>query len=139
MNKTFVKKELVPLLLRLTLLVGIFVAVALNYDKLVNIDVRSIVDAVPSKVGAVAIAISIFGLKGFTFIIPAMLIYLSVGMAFDTDCNGATVGSILGMRNTIDGIDEYWKKPINGKIHTSLFGSETVDIEKAVELTLEHI
>ncbi len=84
MNKTFVKKELVPLLLRLALLVGIFVAVALNYDKLVNIDVRSIVDAVPSKVGAVAIAISIFGLKGFTFIIPAMLIYLSVGMAFDT-------------------------------------------------------
>lgn len=66
-------------------------------------------------------------------------ICIAVGMAFDTDCNGATVGSILGMRNTIDGIDEYWKKPINGKIHTSLFGSETVDIEKAVELTMEHI
>ena len=66
-------------------------------------------------------------------------ICIAVGMAFDTDCNGATVGSVLGMRNTIDGIDEYWKKPVNGKIHTSLFGSETVDIEKAVELTLEHI
>ncbi|MBR6634128.1 MAG: ADP-ribosylglycohydrolase family protein, partial [Clostridia bacterium] len=66
-------------------------------------------------------------------------ICIAVGMAFDTDCNGATVGSILGMRNTIDGIDEYWKKPINGKIHTSLFGSETVDIEKAVDLTLEHM
>lgn len=66
-------------------------------------------------------------------------ICIAVGMAFDTDCNGATVGSILGMRNTIDGIDEYWKKPVNGKIHTSLFGSETVDIEKAVDLTLEHM
>lgn len=66
-------------------------------------------------------------------------ICIAVSMAFDTDCNGATVGSILGMRNTIDGIDEYWKKPINGKIHTSLFGSETVDIEKAVDLTLEHM
>ncbi|MEE1011428.1 MAG: ADP-ribosylglycohydrolase family protein [Acutalibacteraceae bacterium] len=63
----------------------------------------------------------------------------AVGMAFDTDCNGATVGSILGMRNGIDGIDEYWKKPINGKIHTSIFGSETVDIAEAVEKTLEHI
>lgn len=66
-------------------------------------------------------------------------ICIAVGMAFDTDCNGATVGSVLGMRNTVDGIDEYWKKPVNGKIHTSLFGSETVNIEKAVELTLEHI
>lgn len=63
----------------------------------------------------------------------------AVGMAFDTDCNGATVGSILGMRNTADGIDEYWKKPINGKIHTSIFGCGTVDIEAAVDKTLEHI
>lgn len=63
----------------------------------------------------------------------------AVGMAFDTDCNGATVGSILGMRNGIDGIDEYWKKPVNGKIHTSIFGTETVNIAQAVEKTLEHI
>lgn len=63
----------------------------------------------------------------------------AIGMAFDTDCNGATVGSILGMRNGIDGIDECWKKPVNGKIHTSIFGFETVDIAQAVEKTLEHI
>ncbi len=66
-------------------------------------------------------------------------ICIAVGMAFDTDCNGATVGSVLGMRNTIDGIDEYWKKPVNGKIHTSIFGVGTVDIEKAVDKTLGHI
>lgn len=65
-------------------------------------------------------------------------ICLAVSMAFDTDCNGATVGSILGMRNTVDGIDEYWKKPINGKIHTSIFGTETISIEDAVEKTIEH-
>ena len=63
----------------------------------------------------------------------------AVGMAFDTDCNGATVGSILGMRNGIDGIDEYWKKPLNGKIHTSINGVGTVCIEDAVEKTLEHL
>lgn len=66
-------------------------------------------------------------------------ICIAVGMAFDTDCNGATVGSILGMRGGIDCIDDYWKKPINNKIHTSIFGVDTVDIEKAVEKTLEHI
>ena len=63
----------------------------------------------------------------------------AVGMAFDTDCNGATVGSVLGMRGGIDSIDDYWKKPINGKIHTSIFGVDTVDIEKAAEKTFEHI
>ncbi len=66
-------------------------------------------------------------------------ICIAVGMAFDTDCNGATVGSVLGMRNNIDGIDEYWKKPVNGKIHTSIFGTGTVNIEEAVDLTMEHM
>lgn len=66
-------------------------------------------------------------------------ICIAVGMAFDTDCNGATVGSVLGMRNSIDGIDEYWKKPVNGKIHTSIFGVDTVYIEQAVDKTMEHL
>ena len=39
----------------------------------------------------------------------------------------------------VDFIDEYWIKPINNKIHTSIFGVGTVDIDKAVEHTLEHI
>ncbi len=68
----------------------------------------------------------------------AKSICCAVGMAFDTDCNGATVGSIIGMMKTADGIDECWKKPINGKIHTSLFGAQVVNIEEAVEKTLEH-
>ena len=66
-------------------------------------------------------------------------ICIAVSFAFDTDCNGATVGSILGMRGGIDCIDDYWKKPINNKIRTSLFGIEMVDIEKAVDKTMEHI
>lgn len=66
-------------------------------------------------------------------------ICIAVSMAFDTDCNGATVGSILGMRGSIDCISDYWKKPINGRIHTSIFGIGTLDIEKAVDKTLKHI
>lgn len=66
-------------------------------------------------------------------------ICIAVQMAFDTDCNGATVGSVLGMRGTDACIDDVWKKPINNKIHTTIFGVGTVDIDEAVKHTLAHI
>ncbi len=63
----------------------------------------------------------------------------AVGMAFDTDCNGATVGSILGMRDGIGSIPDYWKAPLHGKIHTSITGVGTVNIEDLAEKALTHI
>lgn len=83
MNKDFVKKELLPLVLRLGILALLFAAVAINYDRLVNIDVRALVDSAPGEAAAIIVGIAIFLLKGLTFVIPAMLIYVSVGMAFD--------------------------------------------------------
>lgn len=64
---------------------------------------------------------------------------LAVESAFDTDCNGATVGSIIGMKNGIDSIDEYWQKPLNNKIETTLIGVGTVKITDMVKKTMEHI
>lgn len=66
-------------------------------------------------------------------------ICMSVETGFDTDCNGATVGSILGMANGIKSIPEYWTKPINDTLHTSIFGVETVRISDRVNMTIEHI
>lgn len=66
-------------------------------------------------------------------------ICLTVQTGFDTDCNGATVGSILGMRNGKDEIGEEWIKPLNGKIHTSIFGVGTVKISECAEKTMEHL
>ena len=66
-------------------------------------------------------------------------ICMAVETGFDTDCNGATVGSILGMANGISSIDDVWKKPINNKLHTSIFGVGTVNITDVVELTMKHI
>ena len=66
-------------------------------------------------------------------------ICMAVETGFDTDCNGATVGSILGMANGISSIDDVWKKPINNKLHTSIFGVGTINITDAVELTMKHI
>ncbi len=65
-------------------------------------------------------------------------ICMAVETGFDTDCNGATVGSILGMLYGIQCIGEEWKQPLNGKLHTSLFGTSTVRIEDCVRQTLLH-
>jgi ADP-ribosylglycohydrolase len=66
-------------------------------------------------------------------------ICMSVEVGFDTDCNGATVGSILGMANGIESIPEYWTKPINDTLHTSIFGADTVRISDRVKITMGHI
>ncbi len=66
-------------------------------------------------------------------------ICMAVETGFDTDCNGATVGSILGMANGINSISEQWTKPINDTLHTSIFGINTVSITDIANKTLEHV
>lgn len=66
-------------------------------------------------------------------------ICISVEPAFDTDCNAATVGSILGMANGIDGIGKEWSEPINDTLHTSIFGVGTVKISDMARKTLAHL
>ncbi len=82
MNRTFFKKEWLTLLLRLALLAAVFTAVLCNYDRLTHLDVRAMVEAVPGTLAAYAVVLGVFFVKGLTFVIPAMLIYVSVGMAF---------------------------------------------------------
>lgn len=69
----------------------------------------------------------------------AKSICMAVEACYDTDCNGATVGSILGMINGIKGIPEYWKKPMNDTLHTSIFHVGTVKISDMAKKTLKHI
>lgn len=66
-------------------------------------------------------------------------ICMAVETGFDTDCNGATVGSVLGMANGLDSIPEYWKKPIADTLETTIFGVNTVKISDRVKLTMEHV
>lgn len=66
-------------------------------------------------------------------------ICLAVESAFDTDCNGATVGSIMGMKLGADVISDEWKKPFNDTIETTLIGVGTVKIKDLVKKTIEQI
>ena len=66
-------------------------------------------------------------------------ICMAVETGFDTDCNGATVGSILGMAFGEGIIDEVWSKDIHNKLYTSIFGVGDVLISDCIEKTMKHI
>ena len=66
-------------------------------------------------------------------------ICLAVEAGFDTDCNGATVGSIVGMMYGYDNIEPYWTEPINGMLETQILGHDKALIDDLVKKTLEHI
>lgn len=66
-------------------------------------------------------------------------ICMAVETGFDTDCNGATVGSILGMANGIDAIPDCWTAPFGDTLHTTIFGMGTVKISEVAMKTLKHI
>lgn len=63
----------------------------------------------------------------------------AVQVGFDTDCNGATVGSIYGMMNGSSCISEQWTKPIGDKLHTTIFEVGTVSISERAKKTMEHV
>ena len=64
---------------------------------------------------------------------------IAVENGYDTDCNAATVGSILGMRGGIGVIDEKWRAPIGDTLHTTLFALPSVSITECVDMTMKHI
>ncbi len=66
-------------------------------------------------------------------------ICLSVQAAFDTDCNGATVGSIVGMMVGDSGIAKEWTEPFGGRLYTGIQGYNLVDAEVLTEKTLSLI
>jgi len=78
------RKSTVKLVLRLALTVAVTAVAIINYEKLSNIDVRNIVASSPSVALAVLSVLGIYGVKGAVFVIPASLVYVSVGMAFPT-------------------------------------------------------
>jgi ADP-ribosylglycohydrolase len=59
----------------------------------------------------------------------------AVQPGFDTDCNGATVGSILGMMLGAGRIPSSWTQRLNNTLKTNLVGRETVDIEEIARET----
>jgi ADP-ribosylglycohydrolase len=61
---------------------------------------------------------------------------LSVEAAFDTDCNGATAGSVAGMMLGAEKIDPYWPEAFHYRLRTSVEGYNCVTADELVEKTI---
>ena len=66
-------------------------------------------------------------------------ICLAVEAGFDTDCNGATCGSVIGAMNGFESIPEEWTAPLCGAFDTSIIGSGVIKIDDAARRTVKLI
>ena len=66
-------------------------------------------------------------------------ICMAVETGFDTDCNGATVGSVLGMMKGTGAIGKEWSAPIADRLETAVFGVGTVSVSERAKMTLDHL
>ena len=76
------KKEILKIAVKVAIILTITVLVIINYNTLTNIDIRALVASSGSTFAAGAAIVGIYALKGIVFVIPASLIYISVGVAF---------------------------------------------------------
>ena len=90
-------KAVLGALLRAAVAMTIFVIAVIEYEDLKNIDVRAIVEGSSNVMIAVLTIWGVYLVKSVLFIIPASLIYISIGMAFPTPvaCLISLVGIIL--------------------------------------------
>lgn len=88
-------KEILSVFLRIAVAAVIFVAVIMNYDTLKNLDLRALVGSIGVIWYAYLAVIGVYALKSVVFVVPAMMIYVSVGISFDTPV--ALVLNLIGL------------------------------------------
>lgn len=76
-------RRILGIVLRVALVLAVFIAVILKYNSLVNIDVRALVEKTDSLFEAGTVIVGVYSLKAVVFVIPASVLYMAVGMAFD--------------------------------------------------------
>ena len=66
-------------------------------------------------------------------------ICMAVTPGFDTDCNAATAGSVLGVLLGAAALPTEWTAQVGDTLHTSIFGVGTVSISEMAKKTLDHL
>lgn len=81
-EKLFRSSNAMGLAVRIIVSVFIIAFIILKYDELKNIDIRALVDSSSSVIAAVGLIWGVYLLKSVTFVLPASLVYIAVGMCF---------------------------------------------------------
>jgi ADP-ribosylglycohydrolase len=64
---------------------------------------------------------------------------IAVCAGFDTDCNAATVGSIVGMIRGANALPEKWVKPLNNRVKSGIDGFNLCEISDLAERTVKFV
>lgn len=70
-------------LLKILLAAVLLTVIVLNYETLSELDIRQLIAGAQSVTLAAAIVLGVYFIKSMVFVVPASLIYISVGMAFE--------------------------------------------------------
>ena len=89
------KKETVKNIIKILVAAAIFVTAIVNYDFLSNLDIRTLIAGASSIFIAELIILGVYAVKAVMMVVPASLIYISVGMAFDP--KRAVIVNLLGI------------------------------------------
>lgn len=89
------KKEKVLNIIKIVLAAAIFVTAVLNYNRLSNIDVRLLIAGASSLLVAELLILGVYVVKAILLVLPASVIYISVGVAMDW--KRAVVINMLGI------------------------------------------
>ncbi len=81
-EKLFRSSKALGLAARIIVSVFIIAFIIWKYDELKNIDIRALVDSTSSVFAAVGLIWGVYLLKSVTFVLPASLVYIAVGMCF---------------------------------------------------------
>lgn len=76
--------QITGLVLRIAVAAALISVIVINYDRLTGLDVRGMLAAESSALAAMGIVFGIYAVKSAVFVIPAMVIYTAVGVAFKT-------------------------------------------------------
>jgi ADP-ribosylglycohydrolase len=118
-------------------------AEAINYavDTAGRVEFERAVDAVSARYGQYH---WVHTINNFTIVVLALLqaggdyeraIGLAVTGGWDTDCNGATVGSIMGTMLGRSGVPAKWSGPLRDRVRSSMAGFDNSSIEDLIRRT----
>lgn len=95
-------KENLAIAARVCVALTIFCLIIFNYNRLTHLDMRELVALAPNFASAVVVLLGVYLVKSVLFVIPASLIYISIGMAFNwpTACLINMAGILLEVFTT---------------------------------------